>query len=314
MTSFLGIDTSNYTTSAACCRADGSGYNSSQLLTVKSGELGLRQNEALFQHIKNLPQRFAELREAGFLQDIAAVGASTQPRAVEGSYMPCFLAGASQGRILAETLGVPFYAFSHQQGHIAAVCWAAKKLELLDQPMLAWHLSGGTTELLLVRPQGTNVAAEKLGGTSDISAGQLIDRTGVLLGLQFPAGKALDELYPQADACMEYRVKLKDLTFSLSGMENQVKRLLAEGEAPANVARFTLDTVCSVVLRATQEAQRRCPGLPVLCSGGVASNRQLRAAMERSCGALFAKPCYSTDNAMGVAILTRRALEGGELA
>lgn len=93
MTSFLGIDTSNYTTSAACCRADGSGYNSSQLLTVKSGELGLRQNEALFQHIKNLPQRFAELREAGFLQDIAAVGASTQPRAVEGSYMPCFLAG-----------------------------------------------------------------------------------------------------------------------------------------------------------------------------------------------------------------------------
>ena len=314
MTSFLGIDTSNYTTSAACCRADGSGYNSSQLLTVKSGELGLRQNEALFQHIKNLPQRFAELREAGFLQDIAAVGASTQPRAVEGSYMPCFLAGASQGRILAETLGVPFYAFSHQQGHIAAVCWAAKKLELLDQPMLAWHLSGGTTELLLVRPQGTNVAAEKLGGTSDISAGQLIDRTGVLLGLQFPAGKALDELYPQADACMEYRVKLKDLTFSLSGMENQVKRLLTEGEAPANVARFTLDTVCSVVLRATQEAQRRCPGLPVLCSGGVASNRQLRAAMERSCGALFAQPCYSTDNAMGVAILTRRALEGGELA
>ena len=125
MTSFLGIDTSNYTTSAACCRADGSGYNSSQLLTVKSGELGLRQNEALFQHIKSLPQRFAELREAGLLQDIAAVGASTQPRAVEGSYMPCFLAGASQGRILAETLGVPFYAFSHQQGHIAAVCWAA---------------------------------------------------------------------------------------------------------------------------------------------------------------------------------------------
>ena len=249
--------------------------------------------------------------------------------------MPCFLAGESQGRALAAALGVPFFACSHQQGHLAAAAWSAGRTDLLDGPFLAWHLSGGTTELLyvepdgvnvraqcaggttellLVRPQGTNVAAEKLGGTSDISAGQLIDRTGVLLGLQFPAGKALDELYPQADACMEYRVKLKDLTFSLSGMENQVKRLLAEGEAPANVARFTLDTVCSVVLRATQEAQRRCPGLPVLCSGGVASNRQLRAAMERSCGALFAQPCYSTDNAMGVAILTRRALEGGELA
>ena len=309
----LGIDTSNYTTSAAVFDGSG-GYNAGRLLEVRPGELGLRQSDALFQHIKHLPGRFAELQAEGWLTGLSAVGASTRPRAVEGSYMPCFLAGEGQGRTLADALGVPFYAVSHQQGHIAAAAWSAGRLELLDRPMLAWHLSGGTTELLLVRPQGTNVAAEKLGGTSDISAGQLIDRTGVLLGLQFPAGKALDELYPQADACMEYRVKLKDLTFSLSGMENQVKRLLTEGEAPANVARFTLDTVCSVVLRATQEAQRRCPGLPVLCSGGVASNRQLRAAMERSCGALFAQPCYSTDNAMGVAILTRRALEGGELA
>ena len=309
----LGIDTSNYTTSAAVFDGSG-GYNAGRLLEVRPGELGLRQSDALFQHIKHLPGRFAELRAEGWLTGLSAVGASARPRAVEGSYMPCFLVGEGQGRTLADALGVPFYPVSHQQGHIAAAAWSAGRLELLDRPMLAWHLSGGTTELLLVRPQGTNVAAEKLGGTSDISAGQLIDRTGVLLGLQFPAGKALDELYPQADACMEYRVKLKDLTFSLSGMENQVKRLLAEGEAPANVARFTLDTVCSVVLRATQEAQRRCPGLPVLCSGGVASNRQLRAAMERSCGALFAKPCYSTDNAMGVAILTRRALEGGELA
>ena len=309
----LGLDTSNYTTSAAVF--DGAdGCNAGRLLAVRPGELGLRQSDALFQHVKQLPALLEELEGRGLLRDLKAVGASTRPRAVEGSYMPCFLAGESQGRALAAALGVPFFACSHQQGHLAAAAWSAGRTDLLDGPFLAWHLSGGTTELLLVRPQGTNVAAEKRGGPSDISAGQLIDRTGVLLGLQFPAGKALDELYPQADACMEYRVKLKDLTFSLSGMENQVKRLLAEGEAPANVARFTLDTVCSVVLRATQEAQRRCPGLPVLCSGGVASNRQLRAAMERSCGALFAKPCYSTDNAMGVAILTRRALEGGELA
>ena len=310
----LGLDTSNYTTSAAIYDTDTRAVTQvKKLLTVRPGERGLRQSDAVFQHTRQLP----ELTEQLFSQNtyhLSAVGVSAFPRRQEGSYMPCFLAGESQGRALAAALGVPFFACSHQQGHLAAAAWSAGRTDLLDGPFLAWHLSGGTTELLLVRPQGTNVAAEKLGGTSDISAGQLIDRTGVLLGLQFPAGKALDELYPQADACMEYRVKLKDLTFSLSGMENQVKRLLAEGEAPANVARFTLDTVCSVVLRATQEAQRRCPGLPVLCSGGVASNRQLRAAMERSCGALFAQPCYSTDNAMGVAILTRRALEGGELA
>ena len=148
----LGIDTSNYTTSAAVF--DGrDGYNAGRLLEVRPGELGLRQSDALFQHVKHLPERFAELRAAGWLDGLAAVGASTRPRAVEGSYMPCFLAGEGQGRALADVLGVPFYAASHQQGHVAAAAWSAGRMELLDGPMLAWHLSGGTTELLYVEPE-----------------------------------------------------------------------------------------------------------------------------------------------------------------
>ena len=131
----------------------------------------------------------------------------------------------------------------------------------------------------------------------------------MLLGLPFPAGKALDALYPEADGASFFRVKLNGLTFSLSGMENQVKGLLERGEKSANIARFAIDTVMNVLLRATQEAQRRWPGLPVLCSGGVASNRQIRAAMEHICGAVFAQPQYAADNALGVAILARRALE-----
>ena len=304
----LGLDTSNYTTSAAVFDGQ-NGWNEGRLLEVRPGELGLRQSDALFQHVKRLPELFTRLEQAGLLQNIEAVGASTRPRAVEGSYMPCFLAGASQGQSLAHTLGVPFFAHSHQQGHLAAAAWSAGRLDLLDRPFLAWHLSGGTTELLRVEPDGTSVRAEIVGGTSDISAGQLIDRTGVLLGLQFPAGKALDALYDQADACLDYRVKLQELSFSLSGMENKVKQLAAAGEKPANIARFTLDTVIGVVLRATREAQSRWPGLPVLCSGGVASNRQLRGALEQGCQAIFAQPQYATDNAMGTAILTWRALE-----
>ena len=304
----LGIDTSNYTTSAAVF--DGAeGFNAGKLLSVRPGELGLRQSDALFQHVKALPGRLAELRQAGWLEGLAAVGVSTRPRAVEGSYMPCFLAGESAARSVALAMDLPCYPFSHQQGHLAAAAWSAGHPELMDQSFLAWHLSGGTTELLLVRPQGASMEAEILGGTSDISAGQLIDRTGVLLGLPFPAGKALDQMYSQADTCLEYRVKRRDLTFSLSGMENQVKKLLSEGEKPANIARFALDTIINVVLRVTQEAQRQYPGLPVLCSGGVASNRQLRSALERVCGALFAQPQFSTDNAMGTAVLTWRALE-----
>ena len=299
----LGLDTSNYTTSAALF--DGvSGTNSGRLLDVRPGELGLRQSDALCQHVKRLPELLEQL--LGVRQEIQAVGASARPRAVEGSYMPCFLAGESQARGIAAALGVPFFSWSHQEGHLAAAAWSAGRMELLDRPFLAWHLSGGTTELLLVKPEGFTVSAEIIGGTSDLSAGQLIDRTGVLLGLQFPAGKALDALYLQADTCYEPRVKLKGLTFSLSGMENQVKALAAEGEKPANIARFALDAVFNVVVRATQEAQRRYPGLPVLCSGGVASNSKLRPWLA-SYGAVFAQPQYSTDNAMGTAVLTWRA-------
>ncbi len=305
----LGLDTSNYTTSVALFDGQ-SGENIGRLLDVRPGELGLRQSDALFQHVKRLPELLEGL--LGERRDIRAVGASTRPRAVEGSYMPCFLAGESQGRGIAATLGVPFYAHSHQQGHLAAAAWSAGRIDLLDAPFLAWHLSGGTTELLLIRPEGASVAAEIIGGTSDLSTGQLIDRTGVLLGLQFPAGRALDQMYSQADTCYEPRVKLKGLTFSLSGMENQVNALKAKGERPANIARFTIDAIVNVVWRATQEAQRRYPGLPVLCSGGVASNSQLRAGMTQLHGAVFAEPRYSTDNAIGAAILTWRALKAEE--
>ena len=306
----LGFDTSNYTTSAAVF-GDGVAENRGKLLSVPEGALGLRQSDALFQHVKRLHLMVEQLRADGALGEIAAVGASTRPREVEGSYMPCFLVGEGEGRVLAAALGVPFYPCSHQQGHIAAAAWSADREDLLDKPHLAWHLSGGTTELLRVEPEGHTVRAEVIGGTSDIAAGQLIDRAGVLLGLAFPAGKALDALYAEADECLNFCVKLKGLTFSLSGMENQVKKLMEKGEKPANIARFTIDTITSVVLRTTQEAQRRWPGLPVLCSGGVASNRQMRSAMKKACGAVFARPKYSTDNALGVAILTRRALDRG---
>ena len=308
----LGLDTSNYTTSAAWF--DGrTGRNSGRLLEVRPGELGLRQSDALFQHVKRLPEVISALTGEEGLTDLQAVGASTRPRAVEGSYMPCFLAGASQGQVLSQVLGVPFYAFSHQQGHLAAAAWSAGRLDLLDRPFLAWHLSGGTTELLRVEPEedGVAVRAEILGGTSDISAGQLIDRTGVLLGLPFPAGKEVEKLSRQAQKREYYKVKVNGLTFSLSGMENKVRQMVQRGEEPAEIAWFAQETVCRVVQACTKAAMEEYPGLPVLCSGGVASNGRLKELLRQNCGALFAQPQFSTDNAMGTAVLTWRALERG---
>lgn len=301
----LGLDTSNYTTSVAIF--DGtSGENIGRLLDVPSGALGLRQSDALFQHVKRLPQLFEQLHGKNLLHELAAVGASARPRAVDGSYMPCFLAGEGYGRALSAALDVPFFPVSHQQGHLAAAAWSAGRMDLLDEPILAWHLSGGTTELLYVEPEGVNVHAQAIGGTSDISAGQLIDRTGKLLGLDFPAGKALDALARTSQSEKRFKVKLNGCSFSLSGVENQVKALAEQGGAPAEIARFTLNTIADAVARATVAALKERPGLSVLCSGGVASNTLLREKLK---GAVFADPKYSTDNAMGVAILTWRSMQ-----
>lgn len=308
MAAVLGLDTSNYTTSAAWF--DGSrGDNVGKLLEVPQGSLGLRQSEALFQHVKRLPEILAALKKTGLPCDLSALGASTRPREVEGSYMPCFLAGQSQAQGMAMVLGLPFYPCSHQQGHIAAAAWSAGRMDLLDRPHLVWHLSGGTTELLYVVPDGVSVRAECIGGTSDISAGQLIDRTGKRLGLAFPAGKAVDELSLQAQKRSSFKVKVNQSTFSFSGIENKMNALAEAGEAPAEICWYVLSTIIGAVETATQQALERYPDLPVLCAGGVASNQLLRQRMIQRCGAVFAEPRFSTDNAMGVAILTWRALE-----
>ena len=303
----LGIDTGNYTTSVAWF--DGSkGQNCSRLLPVKQGELRLRQSDAVFAHIKSLPELSGRLFSHIGRENITAVGVSTRPRAVEGSYMPCFLVGYSHAKLLSDALGVPLVEVSHQQGHVAAALWSAGRMELMDVPHLAWHLSGGTTELLLITPEGKNVRAEKLGGTSDISAGQLIDRTGKLLGLQFPAGKALDALSREVDAAEAFRVQVHGLTFPFSGLPKQVAGHHAAAHGAAETARYALRSVIGCILRTTEAARKAYPGLPVVFSGGVASNAMLREACAGT-DAVFAQPQFSTDNAMGVAILTAR-LEG----
>ena len=303
----IGFDTSNYTTSIAYF--DGhDGLNCSQLLPVRPGQLGLRQSDALFAHIKSLPELSGRLFSRIPQAPIAAVGVSTRPRAVEGSYMPCFLAGISQAKLLSSAMQIPVFEFSHQQGHVAASLWSAGRMDLMDQPHLAWHLSGGTTELLLVEPEHKNVRCTKIGGTTDISAGQLIDRTGQLLQLPFPSGKHLDALSQQGSGTALFKVKCPGTEFSLSGVQNKVESFWAGHQDPAETALYTLRCVSYAVAAATANALKLYPGMCVVFSGGVASNSLLREQM-RPFDPVFSPPQYATDNAMGIAVLTHRMLE-----
>ena len=304
--SVIGFDTSNYTTSIAYF--DGTpGVNCSQLLPVKQGELGLRQSDAVFHHTRSLPELSGRLFSHVQTDSISAVGVSTRPRAVEGSYMPCFMVGYSHAKLLSDAFHVPLFEVSHQQGHVAASLWSAGRLDLMDKPHLAWHLSGGTTELLMVEPDGKNVKCSKIGGTTDISAGQLIDRTGVMLGLPFPAGKHLDLLSKDAKGREVFKVKCSGTEFSLSGVQNKVQQFHNGNDA--ETAAFALRCVAYAVYKATENALKLYPGLKVVFSGGVASNSMLRE-FTKDLNPVFCEPQYSTDNALGVAVLTHRLLEG----
>jgi N6-L-threonylcarbamoyladenine synthase len=243
------------------------------------------------------------------MDKVTAVGVSTRPRAVDGSYMPCFMVGYSHAKLISDMLGVPLVEVSHQQGHVAACLWSAGHLELMDEPHLAWHLSGGTTELLLIEPDGKNVKCTKIGGTTDISAGQLIDRTGQLLELPFPSGKHIDALSAEAVMKETFKVKCPGLEFSLSGVQNKVQQFHEKHGIPAETAAFALRCVAGAVCKATENALKEYPNLRVVFSGGVASNSMLRR-LTAQFDPIFSQPQYSTDNAMGVAVLAHRTLEG----
>ena len=305
--SVIAFDTSNYTTSIAYFDQQ-QAINCSKLLPVREGELGLRQSDAVFQHIKGLPELSGRLFSDIGAVNISAVGVSTQPRKVEGSYMPCFMVGYSHAKLLADAYKVPLFTFSHQDGHIAAAAWSAGRLDLLDKPHLAWHLSGGTTELLYVEPEGTSFHCEKIGGTTDISAGQLIDRTGQLLQLPFPSGRHLDQLSQETENKDFFKVKCNKAEFSFSGMQNKMQQYFDKTNDPAATAAFVLRSIAKAVSLATTNALEEYKGLPVIFSGGVASNAMLRQIL-KPLNPIFAEPKYSTDNAMGVAILTHRAME-----
>ena len=304
MSAVLGIDTSCYTTSAALVSVEGELLGSARrLLTVGEGERGLQQSQGLFQHVKNLPDMIGQVMQGA--PQICAVCASVRPRPAEESYMPVFRAGESQARAAAALLRVPFYPVSHQEGHVRAAMVDAG----IDagRPFLALHLSGGTTEILLA-DQGRLTL---LGGSLDLHAGQLVDRTGVRMGLGFPAGPALEKLAMQAAPQGLLGVSIKGTSCNLAGAENKIERWLAQGEVSREqIAAEVFDFLCRTIERMIENACEATGARQALLAGGVASSMLLRGMLNvrakkrrLNCRLHYAHPELSGDNAVGVALL-----------
>jgi len=332
----IGIDTSAYTTSVALTDISGEIIRDiRKSLSVPAGMRGLRQSEARSMHEKNLEEIFLHLEQDHDLMHVAAVSVSVKPRPVSGSYMPVFLAGREKALMLVEELSIPCFEFSHQEGHIAAV--KEKSIFKGEDTFLYWHISGGTCELIKVQKWeqqilGGSSKQQIIGGSKDISFGQLIDRVGVFLGMAFPAGKTMDETAERAfeksneisneksnekpETLVNYLTPIKadGLMFNLSGIETNVLRSIKKNNGKEEMIILELfGKIAQRIEKTTCDACRKTDIKNVIFVGGVASSRFLRRYLRRSrdirnenIETLFGD--LSEDNAVCIAYLGGRKL------
>ena len=303
MPEFLGFDTINYTTSVAVFNsADGSIRQSKRLLPVKEGHAGLRQSDALFHHINQLTEVSEKILKD--LSDVKAVGVSAFPRNISGSYMPCFLAGKTAAEMIAAVCGSEIVYTSHQIGHIAAALYSFGRLDLIKYPFIAFHVSGGTTDCLYCIPDKDDIIKAELIYTSlDLKAGQAVDRTGLMLGLNFPCGRELEQLAEKSDAVFNIKPFIKDGNCSFSGVENKCGRMLENNLPPEDIAKYCLIYVGMSILSMAEEAVKKYGKLPMIFAGGVMSNKLIKNIILSKYDAFFAEPEFSCDNAAGVSVI-----------
>ncbi len=300
----LGVDTSNYTTSFAAVDLDGNLLaNIKYPLRVAEGGRGLRQSDAVFEHTRNIPLAVQALSETVKLENVVAVGYSEKPRSAEGAYMPCFLSGVAAAKCLAVASKAEEYAFSHQDGHIRAACYSAGFEIVEGRAFAAFHVSGGTTELLLVTPEKYSLKVTLIGETKDLNAGQLIDRVGVKMGLKFPCGAEMDSL------ALEYSEKPKGIKIcvngtncNLSGGENLASSLYEKTGDRRATSAYAFSFVAKTLSKMTESLREKYPDIPVIYAGGVMGSKYIKSLLNFE-NVYFAQPQFSSDNAVGVALL-----------
>ena len=311
----LGIDTSNYKTSVALVDSNGTiVFNRQQFLKVKKGERGLRQSEALFQHVQNLPRIITEAISDEIRANIKAVAVSDRPRPVKDSYMPVFTAGKGCAEIISSSLGIPLYTFSHQEGHIEAVKYYSE-FKTSDN-LICFHFSGGTTEAVIYKQHydsnRPNISLEIVGGSKDLAFGQVLDRTGVAIGYSFPCGDMIDKIAVNAsknfkpDKSLLTKIKVTDGFINLSGIETQTSRALSvtDETSLAHILMYRLsDAVCTMTIQLSE----KYGVTDFLYAGGVSCSEYMRnylySKLPQNINIAFGNPALSSDNAVGTALL-----------
>ena len=302
----LGIDTSNYASSIAVIDYSKGEIllNEKHFLPVKQGECGLRQQDAVFNHIKNLIEILELVHNKFDLSCVQAVGVSVKPTNEENSYMPCFLVGKLLAQMTKAVKNIPVIETTHQDGHLNSALFSLNNENLYNEKIIVFHVSGGTTDMILVE---NGVIKETVGSSNDLFAGQAVDRLGVKLGFPFPAGVYVSQLAKECDETIKPKVSVKGLNCNLSGLQNQCEKLIEQGFDNSYVCKYCLSFISETLIKMASNARAEFGDLPVVFVGGVMSSETVKEIVTgklKNCW--FVEPVFSSDNAIGTAVVAAR--------
>ena len=307
----LGIDTSNYASSLAVIDYTNKKIllNEKHFLPVKQGECGLRQQDAVFSHIKNLIEILELVHNKFDLSRVQAVGVSVKPTNDEDSYMPCFLVGKLIAQAIKAAKDIPVVATTHQDGHLNSALFSLAEEKFYNDKIIVFHVSGGTTDMMIV--EGGKIL-QTIGSSNDLFAGQAVDRLGVKLGFQFPAGVYVSQFAAECDEIFKPKVSVNGLNCNLSGLQNQCEKLLEQGKENAYVCKYCLSFIAQTLIKMAKNARDIHGELPIVFVGGVMSSQIIKDIIEKTMKDVhFVQPVFSSDNAIGTAaIAARKVLYG----
>ena len=262
------------------------------------------------------------LSSAGIeLAEVDAIAVTAGP-----GLMGSLVVGLAAAKALASALGKPLYGLNHLVGHVA--------VDILDhgplpEPVLALLVSGGHSQLLLVRDITGDIT--EVGTTIDDAAGEAYDKVARLLGLAYPGGPEIDRLAqqgnPKAIAFPRGLSARHDLArhrfdYSFSGLKTAVARYVEQRERDGepisvpDVSASFQEAVADVLTAKAVDAARHFGVDHLVLGGGVAANSRLRTLMaERAAAAGIElrrpRPGLCTDNGAMIAVLGAQVMEAG---
>jgi N6-L-threonylcarbamoyladenine synthase len=237
--------------------------------------------------------------------------------------MGSLLVGLSFAKAMALSLNIPIIEVNHMQAHVLA--------HFIDPPQpkfpfLCLTVSGGHTQIVLIQDP---LSMKVLGNTKDDAAGELFDKSGKMLGLDYPAGPIIDKLAREGEAIFKFpEGKVKDLDFSFSGVKTAIRYFLRDNvnENPNFIAENLNDICASIqanivqtLIKKLKIAAKQLDIKEISIAGGVSANSGLRKALEETGAELgwntyIPKISYCTDNAAMIAMAAHYKYEAGLFA